>query len=133
MKERCLATVAALLLATTPLLAAGPLRAGDQPGAAAARERLRGLTPEEIQQFVASFKPRPATPRVNAVNGRGSMALDESYDHHLMARINIDGSVSFACNDHHPELIEFISQAAPSDTILRLKPLAARTVAAERE
>jgi hypothetical protein len=135
MKGRCLAALACLALATTPMLAAGPQRITDsQTAAVDARGRLRGLSAEEIRQYAASFKPRPSVVRINTLgNGMGSIALDESYDHHMMVRLNLDGSVSFACNDDHAALIEFVSHAAPSDTILRIKPVAARAINAERE
>jgi hypothetical protein len=140
MKNRVFAVMAGVCLLATALAAApqpekitvegqGLTVAVDPQGAP------RGLTAQEIRRFAEQFKARPSVPRIAThSHGRTSMALDESYDHHFVARLNLDGSVSFVCTDEPGEAVAFASQAAPTDTIMRLPRAAARqTVAAERE
>jgi hypothetical protein len=140
MRKRVFAVMAGVCLLATALAAAplpektitvqgeGVTVAVDAHGAP------RGLTAEEIRQFASQFKTRPAVPRIiSRAQGLTGAVLDESYDHHYVARINVDGSVSIVCTDDPTEAVMFASQAAPTDTIMRLPRTNARPVAAERE
>ena len=141
MRKHSIAVLAGLCLAAGSIIAApAPQKpvtpqAGDGLQVAVDKQgKLRGLTPQEIAEFAAQFKPRPSVMRITTnAQGMTGMALDESTDHHFIARLNLDGTVSFVCTDDASDAIGFASEAAPTDTILRLRQFTPARAAAERE
>ena len=134
MRRSSLAVFAGLCLAATSMIAAPPERAVDSSQTVAADQgKVRGLTPAEMAMYAAQFRQRPSILRV-VTNAKGmvGLTLDESFDHHYVARVNADGSVSFTCSDDPGDVLGFVSQAAPPDTIVRMQRPANR-IAAERE
>jgi hypothetical protein len=97
-----------------------------------ANGNLRQPTIEEHRALDAATAARPSIMRVVTLSSTGgaSASVDESNDHTLVARTDMDGNIVLICTDDSHAAATFAASTAPIDTILRLKPAQRR---AERE
>ena len=142
--KRSLAYALAIGLTASPLFAASSERRSISAAEAAEiamsaavdqHGNLRQPTAAELRALIAEAEAAapPSVMRIKSTgagNGVG-LAVSDAFDHTYLARTDADGSVVFTCTDDHVEAASFVTQAAPIDTILRVRGGVKR--AAEKE
>ena len=92
--------------------------------------------PTIVEQQLLATAVRPERPLVLNIlsNGVMSIALDDRFDHLLVASAGAAGSLELTCTDDHDFVSSLVTAPAPPETILRIhKSRSNGRRAAERE
>jgi hypothetical protein len=92
--------------------------------------------PEVVAQqpltLTAQPEEKPLMMRMMS-NGAVGIALDDQFDHRLVARVNEAGEIELTCTDDHELAQMLLANKPPVDTILRIRGGRAQQRRAERE